>query len=83
MGGKKLYFSVVCALMLGFASAEEITIQDIKIEGIQRTDPGTVLNYLPLKKGDKLTDASASEAVKALYATGFLKTYSLLKKMAF
>jgi len=51
MGGKKLCFGALCALMLGFASAAEITIRDIKIEGIQRTDPGTVLNYLPLKKG--------------------------------
>lgn len=80
MGGRKLFLGAFCALMLGFANAEEVTIKDIKIEGIQRTDPGTVLNYLPLKKGDKLTDSSASAAVKALYGTGFFESVQLAEE---
>jgi outer membrane protein insertion porin family len=46
-------------------------VQDIRIDGLQRVEPGTVFSYLPIKKGDTFTDDKASEAIRALYATGF------------
>ncbi|MDB5990707.1 MAG: rane protein [Herbaspirillum sp.] len=54
-------------------AVEPFTVQDIRIEGIQRTEAGTVFSYLPVKVGDTFTDAKGSEAIKALYATGFFK----------
>lgn len=52
-------------------------IKDIRVEGIQRTEAGTVFSYLPVKVGETLTPARASEAIKALYATGFFKDVRL------
>ena len=49
----------------------DFTIQDIRVEGLQRTEPSTVFSYLPVKVGDKFTDASGDEIIKKLYATGF------------
>ncbi|AOK31967.1 outer membrane protein assembly factor BamA [Burkholderia singularis] len=46
-------------------------VQDIKIEGLQRVEAGSVFAYLPLKQGETFTDEKASEAIRALYATGF------------
>ena len=46
-------------------------VKDIRIEGLQRVEPGTVFSYLPIKQGDTFTDEKASEAIRALYATGF------------
>lgn len=46
-------------------------VQDIRIEGLQRVEPGTVFAYLPIKQGDTFSDDKASEAIRALYATGF------------
>lgn len=46
-------------------------VQDIRIQGLQRVEPGTVFSYLPIKRGDTFTDDKASEAIRALYATGF------------
>ncbi|MEX3605395.1 MAG: outer membrane protein assembly factor BamA [Burkholderia sp.] len=46
-------------------------VQDIKIEGLQRVEAGSVFAYLPIKQGDTFTDDKASEAIHALYATGF------------
>lgn len=43
------------------------------MEGIQRTEAGTVFNYLPVKVGDTFTDEKAAASIKALYATGFFK----------
>lgn len=52
-------------------------IKDIRVEGIQRTEAGTVFSYLPVKVGETLTPGRASEAIKALYATGFFKDVRL------
>jgi outer membrane protein insertion porin family len=52
-------------------------IKDIRVEGIQRTEAGTVFSYLPVKVGETLTPESASAAIKALYATGFFKDVRL------
>ena len=50
---------------------EPFVIKDIRVEGVQRTDAGTVFSYLPVKVGDKLDDDKAAAAIKALYATTF------------
>ncbi|HEY4372142.1 MAG TPA: outer membrane protein assembly factor BamA [Burkholderiales bacterium] len=52
---------------------DPFTIKDIRVEGIQRTEAGTVFSYLPVKVGDQMTEDKASEAIKKLFATGFFK----------
>src|ERR1017187_1112385 len=52
-------------------------IKDIRVEGIQRTEAGTVFSYLPVKVGDTINDDQASAAVHALFSTGFFKDVSL------
>ena len=52
---------------------DPFAIKDIRIEGIQRTEAGTVFSYLPVKVGDTLTNDKAAQAIKALFATGFFK----------
>ena len=52
---------------------EGITIEDIRIEGLQRIEPGTVFSYLPVRIGEVLSATTAAEAVRALFATGFFQ----------
>jgi len=52
---------------------QPFTVKDIRVEGIQRTEAGTVFSYLPLKVGDTLNDEKAAQAIKSLFATGFFK----------
>jgi outer membrane protein insertion porin family len=56
---------------------EPFEVRDIRVEGIQRTEAGTVFNYLPVKVGDTVDQERASAAVKALFATGFFKDVRL------
>ncbi len=56
---------------------EPFTVKDIRVEGIQRTEPGTVFSYLPIKVGDTMDDQQAATAIHALYATGFFKDVKL------
>jgi outer membrane protein insertion porin family len=53
------------------------TIEDIRIEGLQRVAPGTVFNYLPVKVGDDFDQRLATESIRALFKTGFFKDVRL------
>ncbi|MBN9132742.1 MAG: outer membrane protein assembly factor BamA [Nitrosospira multiformis] len=70
--------ALVSALCASVSWAREpFEVKDIRVEGIQRTEAGTVFSYLPVKVGDVLDDEKAAAAIKALYATGFFKDVRL------
>src|SRR5215831_11991964 len=71
-----LAFVAACWMRPAFAF-DPFVVKDIRVEGVQRTDAGTVFNYLPIKVGDRVDNEKASEAVKALYATGFFRDVRL------
>src|SRR5882672_6915175 len=70
-----------CALAMAAAahaqSFQPFTVKDIRVEGLQRTEPGTVFSYLPVKVGETMTEEKAQAALRALYATGFFKDVRL------
>ncbi len=51
-----------------------VVLSDIVVEGVQRSDPATVFNYLPVKIGDRFTTESAQQVTKALYASGLYES---------
>jgi outer membrane protein insertion porin family len=59
------------------ARAVDFVVRDIRVEGVQRTEAGTIFSYLPIKVGERVTDERIAEAVKALYATGFFRDVRL------
>ena len=54
-------------------AAESFTIKDIRVDGLQRTEPGTVFSYLPFRVGESYTPESGAAAIRALFATGLFK----------
>ena len=48
-------------------------VKDIRVEGLQRTDPGTVFASLPFRIGDTYNDDKGAAALRALFATGLFK----------
>ena len=58
-------------------SFQPFVVRDIRVEGLQRTEPGTVFGYLPIRVGDRVTESTAAEGIKALFATGFFKDVRL------
>ena len=75
---RNLIAGLVAALFASSASAfDPFVVKDIRIEGIQRTEAGTVFSYLPVKVGETMTDDKATQAVKTLFATGFFKDVRL------
>jgi len=60
--------------LVGAAGAQDFqpfVVKDIRVEGLQRTEPGTVFSYLPVKVGETMNADKARAALRALYATGF------------
>ena len=53
------------------------TVRDIRVEGLQRVEPGTVFGSLPLRVGDTYTDETGSAAIRALYALGLFNDVRL------
>lgn len=54
-------------------AVQPFVIKDIRVEGLQRTDPGTVFAALPFRIGDTYTDDKGSAALRSLFATGLFK----------
>ncbi len=52
---------------------DPFTVRDIRVEGVQRTEAGTIFSYMPIKVGERVDDEKVAQAVKALYATGFFR----------
>ncbi|MDD2740759.1 MAG: outer membrane protein assembly factor BamA [Rhodocyclaceae bacterium] len=71
---KTLLSLLVASLFAAPAIAfDPFVVKDIRVEGIQRTEAGTVFSYLPVKVGDTLNDEKAAQSIKTLFATGFFK----------
>jgi len=68
---KSIAAAVFAAHTMMAHAVTPFVVQDIRIDGLQRVEAGTVFAYLPIKKGDTFTDEKASAAIRALYATGF------------
>ncbi len=69
--GLRLLFASALAAAIPALAIEPFTIRDIRVEGVQRTEAGTVFTYMPVKVGERIDDDKAAQAIKALYATGF------------
>jgi outer membrane protein insertion porin family len=68
--------ALLCLLLLAPVAAyafDPFTVRDIQVEGVQRTEAGTIFSYLPIKVGERIDDQKVADAVKALYATGFFR----------
>ncbi len=70
VGAVAAAFSVVSNWALAI---EPFVVKDIRVDGLQRTEVGTVFSYLPVKIGETFNDEKASSAIRALFATGFFK----------
>lgn len=71
--------SIVCVALvaaLPAASAwavEPFAVKDIRVDGLQRSDAGTVFASLPFRIGENYTDEKGAAALRALFATGLYK----------
>lgn len=65
---------MLLAINVAFAdNSTDFTIGQIRVEGLQRIEMGTVYSYLPVKSGDTLTLEKTDEIIHRLISTGFFQ----------
>jgi outer membrane protein insertion porin family len=58
-------------------AVDPFTVRDIRVEGLQRVEPGTIFASLPFRVGERYTDERASAAIRSLFALGLFKDVRL------
>ena len=74
---RQLVVALLCLCAGATYAFDPFVVRDIRVEGIQRIEAGTVFSYPPGKVGETMTDEKAAAAIKALFATGFFKDVRL------
>lgn len=74
--------ALICALaVLLFAARAQafapFTVSEVRVEGLQRLEIGTVLTYLPMSAGDTLNTSAARQAIQSLYKSGLFQDVQL------
>ncbi|MGH8091736.1 MAG: outer membrane protein assembly factor BamA, partial [Rudaea sp.] len=78
---KRIAALVLLACLAAKAHAfDPFVASDIRIDGLQRISSGTVFTYLPIEKGDSVTNERAAQAIRALYKTGFFSDVSIARQ---
>lgn len=67
--------ALTAVMLAGQASA--FVISDIRVEGISRTEPGTVFSHLPFRAGDEYTPDKGVRAIHSLYQSGLFRDVAL------
>ena len=65
------------ALVLPAWAVDPFTVRDIRVEGLQRVEPGTVFASMPVRVGETYTDDKGAAAIRALFALGLFKDVRL------
>lgn len=58
-------------------AVDPFTVRDIRVEGLQRVEPGTIFASLPFRVGETYNDDKGSSAIRALFALGLFKDVRL------
>ncbi len=74
-----LILSFLCLPNISRA-AESFIVSDIRIEGLERLQDGTLLNYLPVQVGDPMDNKQIVFSIKELYKTGFFTDVELFRE---
>jgi outer membrane protein insertion porin family len=71
---RNAFLAAAFILATGVALAvTPFTVKDIRIEGLQRVEPGTIFVTIPVRVGESYTDDKGAAAIKALFALGLFK----------
>ncbi|GAB3187972.1 outer membrane protein assembly factor BamA [Hydrogenophaga aquatica] len=58
-------------------AVEPFTVRDIRVEGLQRVEAGTVFASMPVRVGDTYSDDKGSAAIRALFGLGLFSDVRL------
>ena len=72
--------AALAMLVFSAAAAADFVVEDIRVDGAQNIEVGTIFNYLPIKVGDVADEALINQSIKALFATGFFQDVEIRRQ---
>ncbi|MEO8021458.1 outer membrane protein assembly factor BamA [Polaromonas sp.] len=71
--------AIVASFLIAHAAwaVDPFTVRDIRVEGLQRVEPGTIFASLPFRVGETYTDDKGAGAIRALFGLGLFKDVRL------
>mgnify|MGYP006280304535 CR=1 FL=1 len=72
-------YAQISALLVGVlmscaaVAGNVFQVRDIRVEGLQRVEPGTIFASIPFRVGDEYSDEKGAVAIRSLYALGLFK----------
>lgn len=63
------FVSLALAAQMAWA-VDPFTVSDIRVEGLQRVEPGTIFASLPVRVGETYNDDKGAAAIRSLFALG-------------
>lgn len=67
------FLPLLLALVSLAASAQTFTVEEIRVDGLQRISEGTVFSFLPVEVGQRMTPSLARSSIRDLYRSGFFE----------
>nr|WP_067292937.1 outer membrane protein assembly factor BamA [Marinobacterium profundum] len=74
-----LLFSLLCWGSLAHAAITPFTVTDIRLEGLQRIEPGNVFRNFPIATGDLVSQYELTRASRQLFGSGYFDDVELLR----
>ena len=71
--------AVAASLLVAHSAwaVDPFTVRDIRVEGLQRVEPGTIFASLPFRVGETYNDDKGTTAIRALFGLGLFKDVRL------
>ena len=74
---KKILCLIFVVLSFAVIAEEDLRISDVKVEGLQRIDPGLIFNNIPFEIDDRIDDIDFSKSISLIYKTGQFKDVAI------
>ncbi len=74
----RLFLSLVLLCPV-IALAQTFTIEDLRVEGLQRVSAGSVFSAVPVRVGDQADEAAIQDTIRSLFQTGFFNDIAVYR----
>jgi len=71
--------SICLLLASAFAQAASFTVEDLRVDGLQRVSAGSVFSAFPINIGDEVDDRALAKASRSLFRTGYFNDIQILR----
>ncbi|MBN8521333.1 MAG: outer membrane protein assembly factor BamA [Alphaproteobacteria bacterium] len=77
MNTRFFFLGLLACFLIPFSAMAQDSVREIRVNGVERIEPATVLTYLDIKMGEPLTSETMDRGLKNLFATGLFADVKL------